>query len=196
MIQGRCAFAPKTCKADTVLLAQGQEPDHVGFLREGLVATTAVDANGDVTWASLRGPRSLVGFEAFVHTPTTAETRALSDVEWCSAPKATVAALLAEPASAMVFFRLALTEVLDQRKDVALHTGSVAHRVARVIQECERLLGPRRGGHRLAKAQVAALVGVRPETLSRALRELHDRRIVANGIEVLDAEALSALANG
>lgn len=196
MIQGTCVFARKKVKANSVLATQGESPAEIGFVRDGIVALTSVDSTGQQTWAAMRGPRALLGFEALVQAHAECEVRTLTQVDVCGATPEAVRALSRSNAGAKVLLDLALTEVCEQRLDVGLRTGSIENRVARFALQFEQLVGSTGSVRPLSKAQVAAMIGIRPETLSRVLRRFHARGVleVSKGIRVLQPGALRAMA--
>ncbi len=181
--------------ADSVLTSQGAVPAEVAFIRSGIVAISATNAAGQQTWGAMRGPRSLLGLEALQDGHSGSEIRALTDVEMCSATVPTVKFMLDSQDGARRLFALTLTEVLEQRRDVNFRTGKAEARVARFALACERLIEPGRA-HPIPKARVAALVGIRPETLSRILNRFSERGILdsKSGIRVLQRSALETLA--
>lgn len=191
---GTCVFAPKRVKADEVLTTQGTVASEVGFVRSGIVALSAVNASGEQTWGGVRGPRSILGVEAVEGSASTVEVRALTDVELCSATVPTVKFMLGSPEGARRLFGLTLTELLEQRRDIDFRTGTADVRVARFALVCEQLVG-KGGAQPLSKVRVAALIGIRPETLSRVLRRFSDNKWLdaTVGIHVLDRPALEAI---
>jgi|CXWL01.1.fsa_nt_gi CRP-like cAMP-binding protein len=192
---GTCAFAPKKLKADEVLTTQGTLASEVAFVRSGVVALSAVNPSGEQTWGAVRGPRSLLGVEALAGATSSCEVRALTALECCSATVSTVKFMLGSAGGARTLFGLTLTEVLEQRRDIDFRTGTAEARVARFALACERLIG-RDKSQPLSKARVAALVGIRPETLSRVLRRFSDQGLLdaSKGICVLDRRGLETLA--
>ena len=198
MILGACVFARKRVKANSVLASQGQSPAEIGFVRDGIVTLTSVDSMGQHTWAAMRGPRAMLGFEALANTPAECEVRALTEVDVCRATPDAVRLLRLGAAGAKVLLDLALTEVCEQRLDIGLRTGRVENRVARFALRFEQLVGRADSTKPLSKALVAALIGIRPETLSRVLTRFHARGLleVSNGIRVLKPVALRAMTQG
>jgi CRP-like cAMP-binding protein len=181
---GGCVFAPRKLKADEVLTAQGAVATEVGFVRSGIVSLSATSTAGAQTWGAMRGPHSLLGLEALEGARSACEVRALTDVELCVATVPSVKFMLGAPDGARTLFGLTLTEVLEQRRDIEFRTGTAEARVARFALACERFIGKGKT-QPLSKARVAALVGIRPETLSRVL---------TSGIKVVKREALETLA--
>lgn len=196
--EGKCIFSPKTLKADELIVAQGAVSAEVGFVRRGVVALSKVSRSGDQTWGAVRGPRSVVGVEAVEGATSSCDVRALTEVEMCSASLPAVKSWISSAGGARTLFNLTLTELLEQRRDADFQTGTAETRVARFALACERLIGTGRNQRPLSKARVAALVGMRPETLSRVLRRFSERGYLdsSSGIRILDREALETLATG
>lgn len=192
---GRCVFAPRTVHADALITAQGAVPTEVSFVRKGVVSTSTVSASGDVTGASVRGPRSLLGLEALRKLPSQSELRAVTEVSLCSAPIAQVESWLGPSGPARRMFEMTLDEVLEQRRDAAFRSGTAESRVARFTMVCSTLIG-RGADTPISKTRVAALLGIRPETLSRVLTSFVERGIIerGKGIKLRDVDALRAQA--
>jgi len=194
-VAGRCIFAPRTVPPDTLIAQQGEVPTVVSFVRQGVVSASTVTASGDVTGASVRGPRSMLGLEALRNLPSQAELRAVTEVGLCSAPLSTVNSWLGPDSAARRLFELALDEVLEQRRDASFRSGTAESRVARFTIVCAELVGR---GHAapISKNRVAGLLGIRPETLSRVLTSFAERGYIENssGIKLRDVAALRARA--
>ncbi|MFT3835850.1 MAG: Crp/Fnr family transcriptional regulator [Myxococcaceae bacterium] len=191
----RCVFAPRTLQAGALLTPQGEVPSEVSFVRDGVVSTSTVAASGDVTGASVRGPRSLLGLEALRQLPSQAELRAVTPVALCSAPIAQVHDWLGPRGPARMMFEMTLDEVLEQRRDAAFRSGTAESRVARFTLVWSTLIG-RGAATPISKTRVAALLGIRPETLSRVLTSFAERGLIerGKGITLKDADALRAQA--
>jgi len=193
---GKCVFARKKVGPDSVLVPQGSLPVEVGFVRSGVVSLSAVSGDGEQTWGAVRGPRSLLGIEAMEGVASPCEVRTLTQVEICAATVPVVKGWLGSAGGARALFNLTLTELLEQRRDVDFRTGSIPARVARFALAFERLIGTNDVQRPLSKARVAALMGIRAETLSRVLRRFSTRGLLDStmGIRVLDRAGLEAIA--
>ncbi len=195
MVGGRCVFAPKKIEPDALLTPQGALANEIAFVRNGVVSLTTVAANGEQTHVAVRGPRSLLGLEALQDKPSPAEVRAVTEVRLCTAPMHTVKGWLGPESAPKRLFELALGEVLEQRRDTDFRSGRAEARVARFVLACARHVGRGRDAP-FSKARAAAILGMRPETLSRVLKKLSARGFLdaSTGVRVLDADALSELA--
>lgn len=182
--------------ADTVVVPQGGVAAEIGFVRCGVIALSTFSGSGEQTWGAVRGPRSLLCIEAMEGVGSACEVRTLTEVEVCAATVPVVKAWLGSHGGARALFNLTLTELLEQRRDVDFRTGPLQARVARFALAFERLIGTNDAQRPLSKARVAALMGIRPETLSRVLRRFSARGYLdsASGMRVLDRQALEALA--
>lgn len=191
-----CVFAPAKREAGPVVTAQGELAARISFIRKGIVGLSTVSPKGDEHWSAVRGPRSLLGLEALEGLSSSYEVRALTELELCAAPVSTVTAWLETLSGARTMFGLALAELLNQRRDIEFHTGTAEVRVARFCLACEPLLTPGGGHDHFSKVQVAALIGVRPETLSRVLRKFADAGLLdsSSGVRIIDRAGLQAIA--
>jgi len=189
----RCPFAPQQLPARAVVCHQGEAPGRVVFVREGVLALASTDAAGGEGALALRGPRSLLCVEALLGLPAPAEIRALSDVKLCSLSSARLADWVgpeSSPARAMV--SLLLLELQQRQLDLGWLEGKSLTRVARYF--LARDLWPE-DDRPVRKQTLARLLGMRPETLSRCLRQLVRRGVIdaGRGHRVKDVVALNAL---
>lgn len=189
----RCPFTPVAVPAGALVAAQGERCKSVAFVREGVVSLTRVEPDGS-EHVALRGPRSLLMPEAIRGDASPCEVRALSEVRICSLASEDAARWIGPPNSpARTFLTLLLADLEERQRDVSWRTGDAVARTARFLST----VGLRPTGvPPLQKQLVARLLGMRPETLSRALRFLVDQGIVESGAEgkVKDASRLSSIA--
>jgi CRP-like cAMP-binding protein len=194
--------------AGTQLWQQGEVPPELVFVKSGLLASSATDSAGQELGASVRGPRSLLGFESLRGQPARAAVEALADTVVCTATPTTLrqhtglqgsgygdAAELAANASAML--QLTLDELCRIERDGDLRSGSAISRVARFISSYGDLIASGQQAP-FSKRHVATLLGLRAETLSRCLRQLKTTGVIGEGpgIQVLDAPKLEQLSRG
>jgi CRP-like cAMP-binding protein len=191
---GPCPFHDLTRRAGSLLAAQGDVPTHVWYLRRGTVLLTATSAAGDETFCALRGPETLIGLEMLRGTPSAYDAWALSDVEGCRLDADSFTHWIGNrgtPMGAILEFSLAEGSRW-QRERIALAGRAVA-RVARFLAERRALDDrPLAVEHRL----LARMLGMRAETLSRALGRLRDEGVLEPGreIAIADVEALARIA--
>lgn len=190
----RCPFVPITVRADTLLCAQGERPDTVYFVRDGLVALTSLTPDGEERATSLRGPQAVLCWEALRNGSSPLEVRTLVNARLCAlqAPKVTEWVGPGEsPARALL--ELLVAELAQRTEDVSWTRGDALGRVARFLLAC----GPALDGPKpLRKQLLARALGMRAETLSRCLRYLAGRGLIQREprIHVEDVEGLRALA--
>ena len=190
---GGCPFAPQQLPARSVVCNQGELPGRVIFVREGHLALASSDAAGGEGGLALRGPRSLLCLEALLGLPAPTEIRALSDVKLCCLSSGRLMHWVgpeSSPARAVV--SLLLAELQQRQLDLGWLEGKSLTRVARYL--LARDLWPQ-DDKPLRKQTVARLLGMRPETLSRCLRELVSRGAIdaGRGHRVQDGNALKAI---
>jgi CRP-like cAMP-binding protein len=142
------------------------------FLRAGLVMLCCSDEEGQEQAVALRGPRSLLCYEALGGRPSPVEVRAVGPCRVCAVPVNRMATLLgADVSPAGAVLSLLLEEMARRDEDLAWRTGDALHRVERFLAaygERADLLP------RLPKQLIARALGIRPETLSRCLRRLSE----------------------
>jgi CRP/FNR family transcriptional regulator, cyclic AMP receptor protein len=196
--QGTCAFVPRKLAAGAQLWPQGEVPREVLFIKRGVLAMSATDASGQELGAAVRGPRSLLGLEALRGQPARASVAALTDAVVCSAsPAAVKQCASGEPANVSALWQLTLDELMRVERDGELRSGSAVSRVARFILVSGGVIASGQKGP-FSKRHVAALLGLRPETMSRCLRQLEQDGLITSGSEVriLDEARLRSRAAG
>jgi len=192
---GRCPFTPARVEAASVLCAQGERQPNTYFVREGLLALRAVDAQGHESWLALRGPRALL-YAGLPDNTSPFEVRTVTEARLCSAPAGALAAWMGPPGSpSHALLELLLGELERHRQELGWRSGDSPSRLARfLLSAC--------GGNEAQalppKQLVARALGMRPETLSRCLRRFIDRGLVTEEptLRVLNREGLAAVAAG
>lgn len=199
--EGRCGFVPRRVQAGEVLWEQGEVPREVVFVKRGAVALTGRDSEGNHWWNGVRGPRAMLGVEALQSRPARATARVLSDGAVCGADPMAMRLQLGgdgTPGSGALASAVVplLLEELDRRSgEVASRSGAALVRVARFILDHHDVVESGRRGP-FSKRHVAAMLGIRPETMSRSLSALAEAGVirVEPDIEVLDRARLEAFA--
>lgn len=205
---GDCAFAPRTLPAGAQLWLQGEVPNELIFVKSGLLGVSTTDLAGLELGTGVRGPRSLLGFESLRAQPARASVESLTEAVVCWATPAAVhqrAGLYGVGSgpiqdiafNAAALLQLTLDELLRVERDGDLRSGSALSRVARFILSSGALIAS--GQHApFSKRHVAALLGLRPETMSRCLRALKTAKLITAGreVRVLDEARLRELARG
>jgi CRP-like cAMP-binding protein len=173
-------FARRNLAAGETLFQQGSECRGLFCLSQGLLAQRRHNPDGSATMLRLVQPGEVVGLRAFLRrAPHRTEIRAVLPSRVCSVDRATAQGLV--KASPGVLARLAercLREV-DHGQDRIVQTDTHASR-DRMAALLSGLLNShgRPTGDRLSltlplsRADLADLVGIRPETASRVLGRL------------------------
>jgi len=194
--ESRCRFAPKKVAAGTQVWSQGEDEVPLLFVKEGVLGLTASDADGRELLAGVRGPKSMLGLEALRNEPARATVVALTETTVC---RTTVRDLGPDrtPHESATLLDFALDELGQQSRDVDLRSGPALSRVARFLLRHGSLLAPGRRAP-FSKRHVAALLAVRPETMSRCLRTLEREGLISEGkaVVVKNRARLEAVASG
>ena len=190
---GECPFHDLRKPAGTVLLEQGEVPQHVWFVREGTVLLTSVNAAGDETSCALRGPQSILGLEALRGDPVDYQAWSLSEVVVCTIDKPALEAWMGNRDTPMgAILGLALDEGAKRRDERVALAGRAVTRVARFLLERRQIEGDDRPLH-VEHQVLARMLGMRAETLSRALATLRSSGAIGEGrhVEVANPEELA-----
>jgi CRP-like cAMP-binding protein len=176
------------------MLRHGFAVDHVFQIQSGRVKLAVVDASGSERASTMRGPGSILGLEALLGLPALLDARVDVEGEFAMAEPAAVERWLlsgAVPVGAVV--KHVIAENVRLTTERLLLDGNAEARAARFLLERETnpLLSAWRD---VARHEVAGLLSMRPETLSRAIRLLQDRELVGPALEILNAEELRRIA--
>lgn len=191
----RYGCVPLRASAGALIAASVDREDRAYFVREGALALCTLDIDGHESTVALRGPRSLLFSGALAAGGGEYELRALTELAVCVAPAATVRQWVgAEDSPGRAMFELLYGELASRQQDAIWRSGDSLTRVARFLScsEQTRAVPP------LQKQLIARILGMRPETFSRCLKQLLDRGLVdeENGLRVLDREALAEAGQG
>jgi CRP-like cAMP-binding protein len=190
---GGCPFREVRAPAGTLLVEQGEPPEQVWWLREGTVLISSTRADGEECACALRGPGTLLGMEALRGRPTDHQAWALSDVVLCRVG-AGAFARWADGAHALVVDQL-LDESARRGEERSALRGRALARVARFLVERRRIEGGDRPLH-VEQQLLSRMLGMRSETLSRALNRLRELGALwpRRGVVVRDAATLERIA--
>lgn len=194
-LPGRCPFHDVSRPAGTALLTQGEPPQQVWYVKQGTVILTSVDAGGDETLCSLRGPGSLVGMELLRGEPAHCHAWALTPVVLCGLDAETFRAWVGPqngPIGAVLEF--ALDEASQRQQERIALSGRAVTRVARFLAAQQHVEPGARLG--LQHRTLARMLGMRAETLSRALGRLRSAGAIApgSGVRITDMVKLEEIA--
>lgn len=207
-----CPFDERHLQPGTVLVRQGEVPSTVWFLKSGAVLLSALASSGHETYCALRSTGDLVGTEGMVDRQSPYESWAFGHVVACRLPIAQFRDWLGvdlTPTAAVL--GIFVEEMRRLHEDRALLVGDAVSRVARYLlarlrdanARTARLDGqaamppaPSTPDEPLGKGLLARLLGIRAETLSRALHQLRELGAIRDDreISVADPHLLERLA--
>ena len=178
---GDCPFSKKYFDRGSTVVRQGDVPPAVGFIKEGLVAVSSHDREGNHVATSLRGPRTLVALDALSHRVSSDDVKTLEPTDVCVCPTPALEKWLNTASGARAMTDLLLQELEARRWETDLTSGPADRRVARLLIAWNRSVASPRP--HVSHALLARMVGLRAETLSRVLR-----RFKTNGLLKTDAD--------
>jgi CRP-like cAMP-binding protein len=190
-----CPYRDAKKAAGTVLIPEGQTPESVIYLRRGQVVLSSTSASGSEVSCAVRGPNTMIGLEALLDRPIPYQVWALTDVAICTLEVDQFRTWLGEMSSPLgAALGYSLEEAARRVGERHALEGTAVRRVARfLLDHAEQDSGGESldTPHRL----LAGILGMRPETLSRALAELRDAGALAPGrsVRVTSIERLRAM---
>lgn len=192
-----CPFISKKVGAGERLWMQGDIPQEVVFVRDGLLGVSTTEPSGTESLATVRGPRSLLGVECLASRPATATVEALTDTTLCTSPPSVVKHWVGPTSAAASLVGLLVDEHARTARDANLRSGPSLARLARFLVDFAKLVDAGKNAP-FSKQHVARILGMRAETLSRCLRELVDLGLIESGrhVRVMDLPRLAVIANG
>ena len=193
---GPCPFTPRRFTAGAVVSPQGEVARNVYFVREGTVALSGLGADGSERSLGIRGPRSMLCWEAFQGKSSPVEVRTLTPSRVCALPVAEAANWAGPPDSpARALLSLLVEELVQREEESEARLGDTVGRVARFLLSWSPPGEAPKA--RLRKQVIARSLGMRPETFSRALTRLVEKGLVSRGplLTILDREGLEAVAS-
>lgn len=168
---GRCPFVTRTRHRGEFIYFEGEPASCVWFVKRGTVvlARTLGGAAEEESARAIRSAGSFVGLEALVRPAYIDTARATTEVTLCAAARDAVDQWLGPAGSPA---RVALEQVLDtlcaDAPRAASPDGNAVRRVARwLLDESHDGVAPQ-----VPRRFVASLLGMVPETFSRALTQL------------------------
>lgn len=187
--RGDCPFREARVPAGACLERQGDVPSKVWYLRTGRVTLRAFREDGDEASCAIRGPGSLLGLECLLGEPAAAEVACLTDVTACGLDGDGFRRWLGDLTSPLgVVLELGLREALQCMGERRSTAGTAVARVARfLIRYCDAH-GASERPLAIPKQVMARTLGMRPETLSRALRVLREAGAIGPGRAVVPAD--------
>ena len=193
-----CPFVDRRRAAGEYLYLAGAPGDHVYFVKRGTIVLCreAPGGRGERV-VGVRGPGSFLGLEILVGPAYLETARVATAATICVGDRSTLDSWLGPPNTPA---RVALEGVLGASRAAAMPGSALeGSSLARVAGW---LLASQDGSPEatIARQDLAALLGMRPETLSRTIAELVRRGAIESdrrSVRVLDREVLvSVLAPG
>ena len=191
----RCPFRRTDRKRGEVLIRQGQVPDAVHYLKSGSVLVTSLGAQGAETSCSIRNQGALLGLELLGEKPCTYEAVTLNNATVCSVCTSAFMAWIGDlDTRTGTVLRLALGEMEQRQHERVSITGRTLPRLARYLLDNHANNASK--PQKLSNKVLARTLGMRAETLSRALSELRRQGILAEGrsLQILNLEQLAQIA--
>lgn len=187
----RCPFTPLRYAEGAILCSQGEAPEAVFFLRDGLVEVSGMGDDGEERSFDVRTPGGLLCADAIRGQPSPVQVKTLMETHACVATPAALEQWLGPPTPARAMLDLVVQELSRRTGEVSRRSGDASMRLARFLLD---------GGENLPsnrKGTLARLLGMRPETFSRALRRLSGAGLVnPHTLRVTDHSGLAAVATG
>ena len=195
--------AHRSFERGETIFAAGDDLDACATLTEGLLKISHVDEDGNERILSLVHPAGFVGemFAPVAHH----DVIALTDSKLCLFPRSDYEAAIDRfPALARALLRRSAEDLYDARAQIALDAKrSAGAKVANLLSALSRAAShsPCHGAERfdlpLTRGEMAGLLGLTIETVSRQLTKLEQDGIIertsTRGILVADAARLEAL---
>lgn len=176
----------------SILFAEGDPADHVYLVKKGTVSIHRSTSDGQTLGRTraLRQRGALLGVEALVSPTYRDSARAETPLLLCMATRSRVSEWVQQRhAASQTLLETILRARDDEFQAQSSPDGTATQRVAQWILECDAS-GESRD---LPRTVMADMLGMRPETLSRALRSLAQQGLIeANRrhLRVIDVEGL------
>jgi CRP-like cAMP-binding protein len=180
--------------AGSVVLRHGEKIKQVFLVRSGRLKLSVADASGGEHAYAMRGAGSLLGLEALLGIPSLFNARVEIEGELAGIDAfALERHLEASGVLAFDIVKHVVAENVRLATERLLVDGHSEARIARFL--LERQTNPFLSAWRdVARHEVAGLLSMRPETLSRAVRALQEREAIGPGLEIRDPDKLRQIA--
>ena len=192
---GFCPFVDEAYRAGDVLYVEAEPVHHVWFVKKGAVALYRKRSDDRSERArTVRFPGGFIGLEALV-SPLYIDTAKVSEsTVLCRAPLEGFERWLGPAESpARTALEASVRAMVCDLPPRAAADGSAAQRVAGWLSH----EGPQGDTLHLPRRVIADLLGMRPETLSRALASLAARGVIEvsrTDLRIVDQDALTTIA--
>lgn len=190
-----CPFHEVRRAAGSVIVHQDERPQCVWYLRRGQVVFGSIDESGTDHSSAVRGPDTLLAVEALLGEPVPYRISALTDVVLCAIEPDALREWVGSLESPMgTVLELALRESGKRAVERQALEGTAVRRLARYLLDRQRKNG--NGAMSTPYHVLARVLGMRPETLSRAMSQLRKTGAIApgRGARIIDGQRLEQLA--
>ncbi len=179
--------------AGQILFKQGEENAGVYCISRGLIGLRSYQADGKSTLLRLAYPGEIIGFRSFLAAqPHHTEAQALTSSRVCLVPRHSVRQIMDRSPEVLDRLTSRCIDEIDRSHAhiIAAATRSNKDRLSELFEKLMRIHGRDSDGGRtmrlpLTRSDLADLLGIRPETLSRVLaRVATDGQFQVRGREV------------
>ena len=187
------------CPTHAILARQGELPDRLFILADGLFESASIHASGSTTVSFIRPPTAFILAAVVMHQPYLVTARALVPSRVFSIPiNAFHTAMEANPVFALAVCRELATRYRDMVKELKnLKTRTAIQRLANWILTEAKFANADRFELLISKAILASRLGMTNEHLSRAFAQLRTYGVDVKGrkVHLVDREALTVFAD-
>ncbi len=194
---GRCPMVDRRHAAGARIYSAGESVQSVWYVKSGAVALTRGidDGEGYGKLHALRRSGSLLGVEGLVRDKHLDSAKAITEATLCGAPREEMIRWVEDATAARAVLACVLRDHCNDEPRRATADGTASERLARWLLDTETT----KQGRSLPRSAIAGLLGMKPETLSRALASLAKKGAIAVGrmrISIVQRNVLRALATG
>jgi len=176
-----------TCEPGEILFSQGEQGNGVYCIKSGLIGLRRIDINGNSALIRLINAGSTVGYRTFLTRKAHINSaEALTSSTLCYVPRPNVEKLLkANPLLGERFLQHFYDDAIDTENDYvrSLTMGMKSRFLHLILVFYERFGYQDENGNAVVqlpvkKGEIAELVGVRPESISRLIDQLQTDEIM------------------
>ncbi len=193
-----CPFVNRERKSGEIIYVEGEDAPRIWYLKRGTVVLMrkVSETRGEGQVRAVRFPGSFIGLEAMVVDHYLDTARAATDVALCGITRDGMDAWLGPPGTpARTALEMTLRTASMDLAQRAPRDGNAMKRVAAWLLD----EGPGANTLELPRRILADLLGMRPETFSRALTSLADRGaidVTRTTLRIADGDVLEEIAHG